>query len=490
MTSAAAPTSGTDTGDDTGNDSPIRITASTVVLDLEGTTSAAGFILGDLYDYARPRLLPWIREHADDPVIAEAREQVIAEADLLEIATDEDVEQALLGFMASDVKSTPLKTIQGQIWAEGFAQGEISSHFFDDVIPRLRAWHDAGVGLAVFSSGSIASQVPWFRHSPDGDLTPLITDYFDTVKAGPKKIATSYDRIADSLGADPSSLVFFTDNPGEVEAAVEAGWQVVAFSRPEEPFFGADFGDVTVVDSFDALEVVPVGIEGDSEEDAADAPTAPVAPTEPSYDVVFAAGEALAAESARFAAMGWMRGTSGNLSVVLGRDPLRLAVTASGLDKGELTAADVVVVDADGELVGTEQGKRPSAEAGLHARIAAVTGANAVVHLHALSAVLAGHHWPDGVELRDLEMLKGLGHDAHGETVVIPVIQNGQDMREQGDAFEEAYLPPTLRDNEVPALIIASHGMYAWGETLTQARWHAELAEWLLRFTVETSAPR
>lgn len=468
---------------------PARIVATTIVLDLEGTTSAAGFILGDLYDYARPRLLAWIQEHANDPAIAEAREQVIEEADLLEIATDEDIEAALIGFMAADVKSTPLKTIQGQIWAEGFERGEISSQFFEDVIPRLRAWHDAGIALAVFSSGSVASQVPWFRHSPDGDLTPLITDYFDTVKAGPKKVAMSYDRIADGLGAEPSSLVFFTDNPEEIDAAVEAGWQVVAFARAGEPFFDADFGDVLVVDSFDAVDVVLDAGDADAEPEA---PLPSVEPPfdEPSSDAVQAAGEALAAESARYAAMGWMRGTSGNLSVVLNRDPLRLAVTASGLDKGDLTAADVVVVDAEGETVGKARGKRPSAEAGLHARIAALTGANAVVHLHALPAVIAGHRWPDGVELRDLEMLKGLGHDPHGQTVVIPVIPNGQDMREQGDAFERAYLPPTLRDNEVPVLIIASHGMYAWGETLTQARWHAELAEWLLRYTLETASPR
>ena len=129
-------------------------------------------------------------------------------------------------------------------------------HFFDDVIPNLRRWHDAGVRLAVFSSGSVTSQVPWFRHSPGGDLTPLITDYFDTVNAGPKKVASSYDAIAAELGSVPGELVFFTDNPGEVSAAADAGWQVVAFSREGEPFFGADFGDAPVVSSFADVEVV------------------------------------------------------------------------------------------------------------------------------------------------------------------------------------------------------------------------------------------
>ena len=81
------------------------------------------------------------------------------------------------------------------------------------------------------------------------------------------------------------------------------------------------------------------------------------------------AGELLAAESARYAAMGWMRGTSGNLSVVLGNDPLRLAVTASGLDKGMLEPSDVVEVDFHGDAVSGQE-LSPSAEAGLHARVA------------------------------------------------------------------------------------------------------------------------
>jgi methylthioribulose-1-phosphate dehydratase len=209
------------------------------------------------------------------------------------------------------------------------------------------------------------------------------------------------------------------------------------------------------------------------------------------HDRLHEAGALLAAEAARFAALGWMRGTSGNLSLTLTQDPLRLAVTASGLDKGELGPDDVVLVDAHGELLpGDDRGLVPSAEAGLHARIAAVTGAGAAVHVHAMAAVEAGFHWPDGVELQDLEMLKGLGHSAHGERVVIPVVQNSQDMIELGDRFEELYRRPAEGIAEVPALIVASHGLYAWGATQADARRHTEIVEWLLRFTVRTRAPR
>jgi methylthioribulose-1-phosphate dehydratase len=194
------------------------------------------------------------------------------------------------------------------------------------------------------------------------------------------------------------------------------------------------------------------------------------------------AGRALAGESARYAGLGWMRGTAGNLSVVLGRDPLRIAVTVSGRDKGELTAADVVVVDVDGRAVADQPhpDKVPSAEAGLHARIAAVSGAGAVVHVHPLAPVLAAEHWPGGVELRDLEMLKGFGRAAHDDLVTVPVIPNGQDMRVLGDAFEAGYEPGT------PALIVARHGIYVWGDDLLHARHRLECLEWLLRFAVET----
>ncbi|MFR9729814.1 methylthioribulose 1-phosphate dehydratase [Saccharopolyspora sp. MS10] len=192
------------------------------------------------------------------------------------------------------------------------------------------------------------------------------------------------------------------------------------------------------------------------------------------------AGAALAAESARFAELGWMRGTSGNLSVVLRDDPLRLAVTASGRDKGELVDQDVVLVDAAGAAVADQPspGQRPSAEAGLHARIAATTGAAAVVHVHVLAPVLAAERWPDGLVLRDLEMLKGLGRAAHDDEVTIPVVPNSQDMTLLGDRFARVH------DPGIPALIVARHGVYVWGRDLAQARHRAECLEWLAAFAL------
>lgn len=191
------------------------------------------------------------------------------------------------------------------------------------------------------------------------------------------------------------------------------------------------------------------------------------------------AGTVLAAEAARFAALGWMRGTSGNLSVVLARDPLRLAVTASRRDKGELTPRDVVLVDGAGAAL---SGGRPSAEAALHARVAAATGAGAVVHVHTVAAVAVGRRRPGGVVFRDLEMLKGIGRTAHDEEVTLPVIANSQDMGVLADRLEAA------RDPAVPAVIVADHGLYAWGADPVQARHHTEVLQWLLELELTSIA--
>src|SRR5262245_35189624 len=71
----------------------------------------------------------------------------------------------------------------------------------------------------------------------------------------------------------------------------------------------------------------------------------------------------------RFYGRGWMLGTSGNLSAVLSREPLRLAITASGTAKGRLTPKEILQCDAQGAPVGRQKGSL-SAETLLHVEIA------------------------------------------------------------------------------------------------------------------------
>ncbi|MFC4120404.1 acireductone synthase [Nonomuraea zeae] len=218
---------------------------TTIVLDIEGTTSSTESVHVGLYAYARPRLGPHIDAHRDDPVVREV---------LAEIGADDTgaAVRVLHGWMDGDVKATPLKTLQGRIWAEGFAAGELTAHFFPDVPPALRAWHAAGHRLAVFSSGSVASQRPWFAHAADGDLSALVGHWFDTVNAGPKREPAAYERIAGTLG-DPAGLLFLSDVPAELDAAAAAGWRTTGVRRPGEPSAAAPFGPHPVIATFEEV---------------------------------------------------------------------------------------------------------------------------------------------------------------------------------------------------------------------------------------------
>ena len=222
--------------------------ADWVVLDIEGTLTATSQVHVVLYDYARPRLGPWIEAHGDDPVVADAV------AEVRELSGSDDVVAALHGWMAADQKIAPLKTLQGLIWAKGYADGDLTTELFPDVAPTLRRWYAKGPRLAVFSSGSVAGQVASFSRTTDGDLTPLFDHHFDTVNAGPKREAPSYRAIAAALAADPARIVFFSDVPAELDAAREAGWQTVGVARPGEPYGDADFGTHGTITSFDQVE--------------------------------------------------------------------------------------------------------------------------------------------------------------------------------------------------------------------------------------------
>jgi enolase-phosphatase E1 len=231
------------------------VNADWVVLDIEGTLTATSQVHVVLYDYARPRLGPWIDAHGDDPVVADAVAETRKLGNLPETATTDEVVAVLHGWMNADQKIAPLKTLQGLIWEKGFRDGDLTTEFFPDVAPKLRAWHADGLRLAVFSSGSVAGQVASFSRTTDGDLTGLFSRHFDTVNAGPKREEPSYQAIAAGLEADAARIVFFSDVPAELDAARAAGWQTVGVARDGEPFGDADFGPHPTIGSFDEVSL-------------------------------------------------------------------------------------------------------------------------------------------------------------------------------------------------------------------------------------------
>ena len=181
------------------------------------------------------------------------------------------------------------------------------------------------------------------------------------------------------------------------------------------------------------------------------------------------AADDLARASRRLYALGWMRGTSGNVSV---RDGAEILVTASGIDKSAVEPEDAVLIDARGDALPGQE-RRPSAEAPVHAAVITEAEVESVVHVHSLAAVEAAARWPDGVPLIDVEQLKGIGRGAHGDAVTVPVVANSQDMADLSARILAA------RDPGVPGVIVAEHGLYAWGSSLGEAIDRTESFDWL-----------
>ncbi|MFC5720667.1 acireductone synthase [Streptomyces gamaensis] len=224
------------------------------VVDIEGTTSATGYVVDVLYPYSRKRFGALLTERADEPEVRRAAEQV---RELLE-EPDADaarIEQALGEWLDEDRKVTPLKTLQGILWSEGFARGELVSHFYADAVHALRRWHAQGVRLYVYSSGSVAAQRAWFRHSAEGDLLPLVSGLYDTENAGPKDTPRSYRKIAKSIGAKPDRILFLSDRPAELDAARKARWLTVGVRRRGEPYYEEGMGDHPETPSFAAIRI-------------------------------------------------------------------------------------------------------------------------------------------------------------------------------------------------------------------------------------------
>lgn len=192
-----------------------------VLTDIEGTTSSIAFVTDTLFPYAKANLRDFVKRNPE--VSAPWLDAVRAEE-------PGDPVDTLLRWIDEDRKATPLKTLQGLIWAEGYADGTLKGHVYRDAADALRRWHDAGIALHIYSSGSIAAQKLIFGHSNEGDLTPLFSGYFDTT-SGPKKEAESYRTIARAIGEAPGDILFLSDNIQEIDAAREAGMQAIHIDR-------------------------------------------------------------------------------------------------------------------------------------------------------------------------------------------------------------------------------------------------------------------
>lgn len=220
-----------------------------VLTDIEGTTTAIAFVHRTLFPFASAALEEFLALHGGVPEVAAILREVPVPA-----------LETLRAWMAADAKATPLKALQGIIWRQGYADGRLHGHLWPDVAPALRAWHAAGIGLAVYSSGSEEAQRLLFGFSESGDLAPLFRGFFDT-RMGGKREAASYARIAEALGLPPTDILFLSDVAEELDAARTAGMAVCQLVRAGDGTRASDshpiahdFNDVARLNS------LPIGV--------------------------------------------------------------------------------------------------------------------------------------------------------------------------------------------------------------------------------------
>lgn len=191
-----------------------------IVTDIEGTTSSLSFVKDVLFPYARQHLPDFVRQHAESatfkPLLDAARTIAGLELDLEQLISQ------FLQWIDQDQKITPLKSLQGLIWQDGYQQGAFTGHIYEDAAKQLKAWKQQGYALYVYSSGSVHAQKLLFSHTEYGDLTPLFSGYFDT-HIGAKQETAAYQAIARQIQLPADEILFLSDIKAELDAARDAG---------------------------------------------------------------------------------------------------------------------------------------------------------------------------------------------------------------------------------------------------------------------------
>lgn len=219
---------------------------SVVLVDIEGTTTPIAFVHRVLFPHARMALPALVTRRSEELQVAQA----LAEIDAL--APGRDPLAQLFAWMDEDAKITPLKTLQGITWRDGYEAGVLTGELYPDVAPALRRWREAGLSLAVYSSGSEEAQKLIFGHSQDGDLAGLFGHFFDT-RVGTKREAGSYAGIVRQLGVPPDCVLFLSDIEAELDAAAVAGLATCQLVRAQD---GTKAGTVhPVAIDFDAVSL-------------------------------------------------------------------------------------------------------------------------------------------------------------------------------------------------------------------------------------------
>ncbi|MDZ4873109.1 MAG: Enolase-phosphatase E1 [Chroococcidiopsis cubana SAG 39.79] len=210
--------------------------ADIILLDIEGTTTPIDYVFGVLFPFAQKQVEAFLQTHFQESAVQADLERLRQEyaADFAQgLNVPEWVDNSATAavpyihyLIATDRKSTGLKSLQGKIWESGYRDGTLRSQLFPDVKPAFERWTREGKRLYIFSSGSVQAQKLLFQYSEAGDLTQFLSGYFDT-ETGSKKEAESYRKIAQAIGVLPTQILFISDVTAELKAAKAAGMRTL-----------------------------------------------------------------------------------------------------------------------------------------------------------------------------------------------------------------------------------------------------------------------
>jgi len=242
------------------DESQIRV----ILLDIEGTTTPIDFVYKTLFPYASRKLESFLQERVQDPEIQSLMQDLRAQHDVDERSGlqppgwMDDSEEAQLSssvaygqwLIARDSKCTPLKSLQGKIWQQGFVNGELRGEVYPDVPVAFERWRRQKRIICIYSSGSVLAQQLLFRTTASGDLTSFISAFFDT-RVGAKTEQESYKKIAASLSSAAQHFLFISDAVKEIEAAQSAGMRALLCER--DLGSASSRGQSEAIHSFDNL---------------------------------------------------------------------------------------------------------------------------------------------------------------------------------------------------------------------------------------------
>ena len=185
----------------------------------------------------------------------------------------------------------------------------------------------------------------------------------------------------------------------------------------------------------------------------------------------------------QFYAQGWVSGTGGGVSV---RDGGRVYIAPSGVQKERIREQDIYVLDEAGTVLERPETPTltPSACSPLFFNAYRLRGAGAVIHSHAMPAMLATVTARDVFECTELEMIKGIEGHGYYDRLVVPIIENTAHERDLADSMAHAMAAYP----RCYAVLVRRHGVYIWGKDWVEAKTHAECYHYLFDAVVRLAS--